>query len=143
LAAPKSAAAAAASRNVASGSQPEKIPDPYDVALGQRISAARLGCGLSQTALAKSIGVAYQQLQKSESGENRLTVGRLKRISNALAVPMTVLLGEREDPASDALRVDPKVLRTALQLHALPKANQRAIEALVALMEPTAAPEAA
>jgi transcriptional regulator with XRE-family HTH domain len=93
--------------------------------------------------LAKAIGVAYQQLQKYESGENRLTVARLKRISNALAVPMAVLLGEREDPTSDALRVDPRVLKTALQLHSLPKANQRAIEALVALMDPSAVAEAA
>lgn len=140
---PKSAALPADARTIATRARPAKILDPYDVALGQRVSAARLGCGLSQTALAKAIGVAYQQLQKYESGENRLSVARLKRISNALAVPMTVLLGEREDPASDALRVDPKVLRTALQLHALPKAHQRAIEALVALMEPVAAPEAA
>ncbi|MGQ3044158.1 MAG: helix-turn-helix domain-containing protein [Brevundimonas aurantiaca] len=121
----------------------EKLPDPYDVALGQRVSSARLGAGLSQGALAKAIGVAYQQLQKYERGENRLSVARLKRISNALAVPMNVLLGEREDPTSDALRVDPRVLRTALLLHSLPKANQRAIEALVALMDPSAVATAA
>ena len=143
MAASKSAAADGPPHDVAADPRPEKVLDPYDVALGQRISAARLGCGLTQTALAKSIGVSYQMLQKYESGENRLTVGRLKRISNSLAVPMTILLGEREDPTSDALRVDPRVLRIALQLHALPKVNQQAIAALVALMEPTAAPEAA
>lgn len=61
-----------------------KKPDPLDVALGGRIRAKRLADGMSQTDLARAIGVTFQQIQKYENGHNRLSFGRTVRIAAAL-----------------------------------------------------------
>ena len=42
---------------------------------------------MSQEELAHSIGLTYQQVQKYESGKNRITVSRLFDIAGALKVP--------------------------------------------------------
>jgi transcriptional regulator with XRE-family HTH domain len=43
---------------------------------------------LSQSDLAGRIGVSYQQVQKYESGQDRLTGGRLFEIAQVLSVPI-------------------------------------------------------
>ena len=63
-----------------------------DVAIGVKLRALRLDCGLSQTQLADHIGITFQQLQKYEKGANRVGSGRLVRIANALDVPVMTLL---------------------------------------------------
>ena len=60
-----------------------------DVAIGEKLRALRLDRGLSQSALAGMAGVSFQQLQKYESGANRISAGRLVRTAAALKVPVT------------------------------------------------------
>lgn len=60
-----------------------------DVAVGQKVRALRLHGGLSQGALAAQIGVTLQQVQKYESGANRISAGRLVRVAAALGAPVT------------------------------------------------------
>ena len=45
--------------------------------IGRRIRRRRLFLNLTQAALAKSLGVTYQQLQKYEKGANRISQARL------------------------------------------------------------------
>jgi transcriptional regulator with XRE-family HTH domain len=56
-------------------------PDNIDVEVGRRVRVERIARGLSQTDLAKHIGVTFQQVQKYESGANRISIGRLTRIA--------------------------------------------------------------
>jgi transcriptional regulator with XRE-family HTH domain len=44
---------------------------------------------MSQSALAESIGLTFQQVQKYEKGTNRVGAGRLRQISLALGVPIS------------------------------------------------------
>jgi transcriptional regulator with XRE-family HTH domain len=60
-----------------------KRPDPLDVMVGARIRIFRTDRGLSQSDLAEKIGVAFQQVQKYESGANRVGASRLSRIAAA------------------------------------------------------------
>ncbi len=60
-----------------------------DVAIGVKLRALRLDSGLSQGDLAGQVGVTFQQLQKYETGANRISAGRLARIAAALDVPVT------------------------------------------------------
>ncbi|KAF8818731.1 helix-turn-helix domain-containing protein [Rickettsia endosymbiont of Cardiosporidium cionae] len=55
-----------------------------DKFIGEKIYSLRLAKGLSRQQLAKMIEVTHQQLQKYEKGLNRISVGRLIMISNAL-----------------------------------------------------------
>ncbi|MZR13398.1 helix-turn-helix domain-containing protein [Maritimibacter sp. DP07] len=67
------------------------MPDPIDVFIGKRIRKERLNAGLTQVALAERIGVKFQQLQKYESAQNRVSGSRLWRIAQALEVPVSAL----------------------------------------------------
>lgn len=58
--------------------------------VGQRIRAYRLLAGLSQTELGNAIGVRFQQVQKYETGQNRVSASRLCAIATRLSVPVHV-----------------------------------------------------
>jgi transcriptional regulator with XRE-family HTH domain len=55
-----------------------------DAWVGTRIAARRQALGLSQTALAERVGVSFQQIQKYETGINRISASRLHQIALAL-----------------------------------------------------------
>jgi transcriptional regulator with XRE-family HTH domain len=89
-----------------------KKPDRVDVEVGVRIRIQRLAIGLSQTTLAKAVGVTFQQVQKYEHGVNRVGAGRLTKIAEVLRVPVSNLLGadesnrhERQDVAASPLKL--------------------------------------
>jgi transcriptional regulator with XRE-family HTH domain len=63
-----------------------------DIEIGRKIRTLRLERGLSQS-LANGIGLSFQQLQKYESGANRVSAGRLQRIAALLGVPVMVFYG--------------------------------------------------
>ncbi len=67
----------------------DSSPHPIDITVGARIVSQRLVKRMTQTDLANSIGVSFQQVQKYERGSNRVSASRLWRISEALDVPMT------------------------------------------------------
>ena len=65
-----------------------KKPNPIDVHVGKKIREARILQGMSQTALADQIGITFQQLQKYESGANRVSCSRLYEIGRVLGMPV-------------------------------------------------------
>jgi transcriptional regulator with XRE-family HTH domain len=69
-------------------------PDPIDVDVGARIRARRISLGLSQTRLAKALGLTFQQVQKYERGDNRVSASTLVRVGRALDVSVATLVGE-------------------------------------------------
>lgn len=75
-------------------------PEPVDVYVGAQIRIARRASGLSQSGLAEAAGVSFQQVQKYERGDNRVSASRLVMIAKALGVPTASLLppdGEEQD----------------------------------------------
>ena len=73
------------------GQQTSREGTPVDAWVGARIAARRQALGLSQTALAERVGVSFQQIQKYETGINRISASRLHQIAVALAA-VTVLV---------------------------------------------------
>ena len=59
---------------------------PVDQHVSQRIEQRRRIIGLSQVQLARQIGVSHPQMRKYEVGLDRITVGRLHGIAQALDV---------------------------------------------------------
>jgi transcriptional regulator with XRE-family HTH domain len=64
-------------------------PDPIDRHVGTRIRGRRVGLRISQTKLGQAIGVTFQQIQKYESGTNRVGASNLFKISRALGVDVS------------------------------------------------------
>jgi transcriptional regulator with XRE-family HTH domain len=71
------------------GSGRKRRAGPEDVEIGRKIRALRLQRGLSQSDLARGIGLTFQQVQKYEKGTNRVSAGRLQQIADFLGVPIT------------------------------------------------------
>jgi transcriptional regulator with XRE-family HTH domain len=57
-----------------------------DQYVGARMRERRIMLGLTQQQMAELIGVTYQQTYKYENGINRISVGRLSSIAQALRV---------------------------------------------------------
>lgn len=59
---------------------------PVDVHVGKRIRHRRWMVGMTQQQLAEKVGIKFQQIQKYETGMNRVSASRLWDISEALSV---------------------------------------------------------
>jgi transcriptional regulator with XRE-family HTH domain len=59
-----------------------------DCHLGRQLFLRRRLLGWTQQQLAASVGVRFQQIQKYESGQNKISAGRLWRLALALGVPV-------------------------------------------------------
>ena len=60
-----------------------------DEFIGARMRERRQALGISQTDLGNALGVSFQQIQKYESGRNRVSAGRLFDICKALNVSLS------------------------------------------------------
>jgi transcriptional regulator with XRE-family HTH domain len=65
-----------------------KRPDGLSVDrhVGERIRHRRAEMGLTQEDLGRALGISYQQIQKYETGANRISAGRLFEVGRALTV---------------------------------------------------------
>ena len=80
------------------------VPDPIDVIVGRRIRARRLLLDMNQQELARKLGVTFQQVQKYESGANRVSASRLWEIAAVLNMPIAYFFPEEgEGQGSDQL----------------------------------------
>ncbi len=62
------------------------MPHPVDVHVGKRIRHRRWLAGMTQQQLAESVGIKFQQIQKYETGANRVSASRLWDIAAAMGV---------------------------------------------------------
>lgn len=72
-----------------------------DAHVGSRVRLRRKLLGMSQSALAKSVGLTFQQIQKYERGANRIGAGRLFQFSQALDVPVSFFFDDVPPELSD------------------------------------------
>lgn len=65
-----------------------KLPDDLDIRIASRLKQARLYRGFTQADLASYIGVSFQQIQKYENGQNRISASTLGHCADYLNVPI-------------------------------------------------------
>lgn len=73
-----------------------------DAAVGERIRRLRQLRHLSQSRLGDAVGLSFQQIQKYESGKNRMALSTFVRICEALECRPSDVMSEVE-----RLRVEP------------------------------------
>jgi len=66
-----------------------KIKHEVDVHVGTRIRHRRWMNGTTQQQLADAVGIKFQQIQKYETGMNRVSASRLWDIAHVLGVPVS------------------------------------------------------
>jgi transcriptional regulator with XRE-family HTH domain len=65
-------------------SAPAKLTRRVDEHVGTRIRLRRTLLGLTQEQLAAALNISYQQIQKYETGANRISAGRLYELAQRL-----------------------------------------------------------
>lgn len=106
---------------------------PVDVHVGKRIRHRRWMNGTTQQQLAEKVGIKFQQIQKYETGMNRVSASRLWDIANALGVTIDFFFegfdgqitfeAPVQDMPSDIL-ADREALELLRSYYAIPE-NQR------------------
>ncbi len=66
-----------------------KLAKRVDEHVGERVRQRRAEMGLTQHDLAQALGISYQQVQKYETGANRVSSGRLYEIASKLEVEIS------------------------------------------------------
>lgn len=70
---------------------------PVDLHVGRRLKQIRTLRRMSQTDVAKKLGLSFQQIQKYEIGSNRIAASRLYELSNVLGVPTSYFFEGMQD----------------------------------------------
>lgn len=68
---------------------PVKLTRRVDEHVGARIRTRRTLVGLTQEQLSASLNISYQQIQKYETGANRVSAGRLFQIAQRLGTDVS------------------------------------------------------
>jgi transcriptional regulator with XRE-family HTH domain len=129
---------------------------PVDRHVGARIRLRRRLRGLSMEKLGRATGVTYQQLQKYETGANRVSASRLHQLAKVLGVPISFFFDElppevsgrvpsleqAADPFDDGLLARRVTLELVHAYHNIPEAaTRRGVYKLVKALAETAAAE--
>jgi transcriptional regulator with XRE-family HTH domain len=78
---------------------PNKLNRRVDDYVGTRIRLRRTLLGLTQEELAAALSISYQQIQKYETGANRVSAGRLFQIGQRLGIDVSYFF-DNLDPES-------------------------------------------
>lgn len=78
------------------------MAEPVDIAVGQHIRLLRYKQQMTQQDLAAKLSISFQQLQKYEKGQNRVSASRLVEIAKALGTHPGYFFGETQElPATE------------------------------------------
>ena len=111
---------------------------PIDVHVGRRLREARLSHRLSQSALARHVGLTFQQIQKYERGTNRISASALWAFAELLGVQpnwfyegLNGLKSEKISAANDRLPATEEGIETRLLASDLTAEEQTAVQAVI------------
>ena len=105
-----------------------------DVHVGKRIRQRRWLIGMTQQTLADMVGIKFQQIQKYETGSNRVSASRLWEIGEAMGVPVSFFFegikdnsqhtGAESQYAAPDMLSDKEAMELVRTYYAIPE-NQR------------------
>ena len=103
---------------------------PVDAHVGKRIRHRRWMVGMTQQQLADKVGIKFQQIQKYETGMNRVSASRLWDIADALGVQIAFFFdglsgAELPEAAQGDFMADKEALELVRSYYAIPEAQRR------------------
>lgn len=103
---------------------------PVDAHVGKRIRHRRWMIGMTQQQLADKVGIKFQQIQKYETGMNRVSASRLWDIADSLGVTIAFFfegLNENSQTAQadSDMMADKEALELVRSYYAIPEAQRR------------------
>jgi transcriptional regulator with XRE-family HTH domain len=105
---------------------------PVDAHVGKRIRHRRWMVGMTQQQLADKVGIKFQQIQKYETGMNRVSASRLWDVADALGVSIAFFFEGLADgqaastsPQQGDMMADKEALELVRSYYAIPEAQRR------------------
>jgi transcriptional regulator with XRE-family HTH domain len=103
---------------------------PVDAHVGKRIRHRRWMVGMTQQQLADKVGIKFQQIQKYETGMNRVSASRLWDVADALGVSISFFFeglgdGQAAAQAQGDMMADKEALELVRSYYAIPEAQRR------------------
>ena len=82
---------------------------PIDARVGEKLRSFRRMRRLSQTQMAETVGLTFQQIQKYEKGVNRISASKLFEFAKVLDIPVQSFFSDfsQEEPEKAAPRPFP------------------------------------
>ncbi len=120
---------------------------PVDVHVGKRIRHRRWLVGMTQQQLAENVGIKFQQIQKYETGMNRVSASRLWDIAASLSVPVSFFFegldGTSEDSQQAAdvpldILKDKEALELVRSYYSIPETQRRRLFELARVLSEVA-----
>ena len=113
-----------------------KIKNPHDIRVGANIRAIRLTRGLTQQALGALCGVKFQQIQKYETGMNRVSASRIVQMRVALECNLVDLFAGTDENTPSALPALPAAgIRMAGRINRLTPDQRAAVDQILTAIE--------
>lgn len=118
-----------------------------DVHVGKRIRQRRWLIGMTQQKLADMVGIKFQQIQKYETGANRVSASRLWDIGEAMGVPVAFFFEGLKDTGSGAdatgdlpqdLLHDKEAMELVRTYYAIPENQRRRLYELARVLSDVA-----
>ncbi len=113
---------------------PKSVKHPVDVHVGKKIRQLRHFRGLTQQELAAIVGVKFQQIQKYETGVNRVSASRLWDIARAFKVKISIFYEDLSTSPGDIAAipiVGRDAAKVAIAFEIAPTATQAAVWAVL------------
>ncbi|MEP3944390.1 helix-turn-helix transcriptional regulator [Ascidiaceihabitans sp.] len=119
-----------------------------DTHVGKRIRQRRWLIGMTQQKLAELVGIKFQQIQKYETGANRVSASRLWDIAESLGVPVGFFFEGLEPAGSEAVEAgnmvpsdlfaDKEAMDLVRSYYAIPEAQRRRLFELARVLSDVA-----
>jgi transcriptional regulator with XRE-family HTH domain len=94
--------------------RPASVIDHY---VANRIRVQRINLSMTQQDFGKRLNISFQQVQKYEKGQNRVSAGRLHQICGVLKVPLSFMFDG--GPAGSFDPAQPKITKTPAYINEL------------------------
>jgi len=116
-----------------------------DTYVGRRIRQRRWMLGVTQQQLGAALGISLQQVQKYETGVNRVSASRMWHIGSVLKVPVSYFFegaevgaNEAEDVVEAPINADKETLDLIRSYYAIPEAYRSRILDLARILSKAA-----
>ncbi len=86
-----------------------------NISIGAKLREIRIHKGLTQATCGRAVGVSFQQFQKYEKGQNRISAGQLYTLAKLFDISVSSFLADIEKPRTQKNPIEMKQERKLLK----------------------------
>ena len=117
---------------------------PVNIHVGRRVRQRRWMLGMTQRQLCDRVGIKFQQIQKYETGTNRISASLIRHIAAAMEVPVTLFFEGLDGQVPDTgeargdILTDKEAHELVRAYYAIPENQRRGLSDLACVLSAAA-----